>query len=124
MSSEQAAAVLAFRARPKFRCTEPQFRILNPSPSSVTAPLEQAINACASALAQMLERGASQQELKAEIKRSLYSVAKPFDTEDKEYFAYYYSELGDLVGVKVGPILSGWLYGFPLALLLRLFSRG
>ena len=62
--------------------------------------------------------------MRAAIARSLHSVEKPFDTEDREYLAYYYNELGVIVGIKTGPILNRWLYGFPLSLLLRLFGRG
>lgn len=98
--------------------------MLNPSPAAVTNPLEHAVNSCATDVAHLLEQGAPPKEIVATVKRSLYSVDKPFDTEDKEYFAYYYSELAGLAGVNVGPILNGWLYGFPLAFLLRFLGRG
>lgn len=115
---------MAFRAVPKFRCTEPDFRIINPPPPEVAEPLERAVNDCATHIAALLQRGAFSKELVATIEKSLRSVERPFDTEDREYLAYYYNELATLAGVKVGPFLNGWLYGFTLALLLRIFRRG
>jgi len=115
---------LAFRAVPKFRCTEPAFRNINPPPPEVAEPLEHAVNHCATHIAALLERGASSTEVVATIEKSLRSVERPFDAEDRKYLAYYYNELAILAGVKVGPFFDGWRYGFTLALLLRIFRRG
>jgi hypothetical protein len=124
MSNNAALEALsAFRAREKFRCEEPQFTTLNPSPSSVTRPWEDTLNRCASDLLSLVQAGSSAAKLQLCIAASIGSVKKPFDTEDREYLAYYYNQLGQCVGVRVGPLLNRWLYGPVLATLLRLFSR-
>lgn len=117
------AALAEFRLKPKFRCTEPQFKLLNPSPASVTAPLTSALNECATQLSHLVQSGAPTAALKNAIQSSLHSVETPVDTEDREYLAHYYYELGNIVGVKTGPLLNSWLYGPVLGLLLRVFGR-
>lgn len=119
-----AQALAAFRATPKFRCAEPQFRILNRSPASVTQPLEAALNQCADDLSSLVKGGARPAELETRIAVLLRFVEKPNDTEDREYFAYYVNQLGQCVGVNVGPLLNRWLYGNVLSTLLRVFNRG
>jgi len=125
--SETASVVLTalaeFRAKPKFRFTEAQFRLLNPSPESVTAPLVAALDGCASQLSSLVESKAPSSALRQAISRSLRSVDKPTDTEDREYLAYYYHELGQMVGVSIAPVLNTWLYGPFLGFLLRVFNR-
>jgi len=122
-NNEILDALKAFRDTPKFRCTEPQFRILNPSPASVTQPLETALNDCASELSSLIKRDAPPEHLKSCIAASFKSVQKPFDTEDREYLAYYYNQLGQCVNIEVSSIINRWLYGFLLSTLLRLFNR-
>lgn len=122
-NNEILDALKTFRDTPKFRCTEPQFRILSPSPASVTQPLEKALNDCASELSSNIKRGAPPELLKSCIAASLKSVQKPFDTEDREYLAYYYNQLGQCVNIEVGSMINRWLYGFLLSTLLRLFNR-
>ncbi len=117
------AALAAFRETKKFRCAEPEFRLINPSPASVTQPMEAALNQCATDLSALVQYGAQPAQLKACIADSLRSVEKPFDTEDREYLCYYYNQLGQCVGIRVGPLLNRWLYGFLLSTLLRFSSR-
>jgi hypothetical protein len=117
-------ALSSFGAARKFQCKEPQFLLLNPSPPSVTKPLEDALNRCASDLSLLVGSGATSARLRFCIADSLNSIEKPFDTEDREYLAYYYDQLGKCVGVRVGPLLNRWLYGPVLATLLGVFSRG
>jgi hypothetical protein len=116
-------ALASFRAASKFLCTEPEFRHLNPSPASVTQPLEATLNQCATDLSLLVQADAPPAKLKKCIAASLYSVEKPFDTEDREYFAYYFNQLGQCVGLNIGHLLNEWLYGFVLSKMLRLFSR-
>jgi hypothetical protein len=124
MSNNAAIEALsAFQASDKFRCEEPQFTMLNPSRSSVTRPWEDTLNRCASDLASLIQVGASTAKLQSCIAASIGSVKKPFDTEDREYLAYYYDQLGHCAGLRVGPLLNRWLYGPVLGTLLRLFSR-
>lgn len=118
------AALAAFRDTEKFQCKEPEFRLINPSPASITQPMVAALDQCATDLSSLVQRGAPQAQLKACIATSLRSVEKPVDTEDREYLCFYYSQLGQCVGVKVGPLLNRWLYGYWLSTLLRFFSRG
>jgi len=117
-------ALAKFRAKPKFRCTEPEFQMLNPSSSSVTRPMEIALNNCAEELSLLVKKGAHPPQLKSCIETSLCSLEKPNDTEDREYLAYYYHQLGECVGVKAGPIVNRWLYGILLSSMLGIFSRG
>ena len=117
------AALTEFANTPKFKCQEPPFQYLNPSPRTVTQPLETALNRCASELCQLVQRDRSSGEPRRCISRSLRSVEKPFDTEDREYLLYYYNELAHMVGIRIGLLLNSWLYGFLLAVLLQLFSR-
>lgn len=121
MANPQVEAILAFRALPKFRCTEPQFRSLTPPPPEVAEPLERTVNDCATELASLLERGAPSRQLVATIENSLRSVERPYALEDRQYLAHYYAELAALAGVKVGWFLKGWLHGITLAFLLRIF---
>ncbi len=86
--------------------------------------MEVALNQCATDLLSLVQRGAQPARFKACIAASLRSVEKPFDTEDREYLCYYYNQLGQCVGVKVGPLLNRWLYGLLLSTLLRFSSRG
>jgi hypothetical protein len=86
--------------------------------------MEVALNQCATDLSSLVQRGAQPAQFKSCIAASLRSVEKPFDTEDREYLCYYYNQLGQCVGVKVGPLLNRWLYGFLLSTLLRFSSRG
>ncbi|NOV29558.1 DUF4844 domain-containing protein [Methylomonas sp. ZR1] len=118
------AALAAFRDTKKFQCTESEFRLINPSPASITQPMEVALDQCATDLSSLVQRGAPQAQLKACIAASLRAVEKPFDTEDREYLCFYYSQLGQCAGVKVGSLLNRWLYGYWLSTLLRFFSRG
>ena len=113
-----------FRVKPKFRCIEPEFRILSPSPSSVTIPLETALNNCAIELSNLVQNSATPKKLKNCITESINSIDKPFDTEDREYLTYYYYQLGECVGVNVALVLNRWLYGIILASVFRLFGRG
>jgi Domain of unknown function (DUF4844) len=117
------AALTAFAHTPKFRCQEPPFRHLNPSPHTVTAPLETALNQCAVELRGLVQSGGDPRAFRRCLSNSLRAVDKPFDTEDREYLLYYYEQLADLVGIRIGGLLNRWLYGLPLALLLSLFSR-
>lgn len=123
-ANDMLAALATFRDTKKFRCTEPEFRLINPSPVSVTQPMEVALNQCATDLSSLVQRGAHPAQFTACIAASLRSVEKPFDTEDREYLCYYYNQLGQCVGVKVGPLLNRWLYGFLLSTLLRFSNRG
>ncbi|NJA06648.1 DUF4844 domain-containing protein [Methylomonas sp. UP202] len=122
-ANSMLAALAAFRETKKFRCTEPEFRLINPSPASVTQPMVVALNECATDLSVLVQLGAPPAQLKACIAASLRSVEKPFDTEDREYLCFYYNQLGQYVGVKVGPLLNRWLYGYLLSTLLRFLSR-
>jgi Domain of unknown function (DUF4844) len=125
MQAESEVAIRAlveFRQATKFRCTEPPFRLLNPSPISTTAPLVVALEQCAENLEGLLRQNAARGKLRATIASSIRSVEKPFDTEDREYFAYYYGELGRIVGVNVSRTLNSWMYGPFLALWIN-FSR-
>jgi hypothetical protein len=123
-ANDMLAALAAFRDTKKFQCAEPEFRLINPSPASVTQPMEVALNRCATDLSSLVQRGAQPAQFKACIAASLRSVEKPFDTEDREYLCYYYNQLGQCVGIKVGPLLNQWLYGFVLSALLRFSGRG
>ena len=118
------AAIAAFRNIKKFRCIEPEFRLINPPPASVTQPMVAALNECATDLSLLVQRGAQPAQIRACIATSLRSVEKPFDTEDREYLCFYYNQLGQCVGVKIGPLLNRWLYGYLLSTLLRFFGRG
>jgi hypothetical protein len=109
------AALTAFANTPKFRCQEPPFRYLNASSRTVTQPLETALNHCAVELRQLVQSGGDPGAFRRCLSNSLRAVDKPFDTEDREYLLYYY--------VRIGLLLNRWLYGFPLAMLLHLFSR-
>jgi hypothetical protein len=117
------AALTAFANTPKFRCQEPPFRYLNASSRTVTQPLETALNHCAVELRQLVQSGGDPGAFRRCLSNSLRAVDKPFDTEDREYLLYYYEQLADLVGIRIGLLLNRWLYGFPLAMLLHLFSR-
>jgi len=86
--------------------------------------MEIALNQCATDLSSLVQRGSQPVQFKACIAASLRSIEKPFDTEDREYLCYYYNQLGQCVGVKVGPLLNRWLYGLLLSTLLRFSSRG
>ena len=117
------AALTTFAETPKFRCQEPQFNYLNPSPRAITQPLEAALNQCAINLRLQVQRDGGSGEFRRCISKSLRSVQKPFDTEDREYLLFYYDQLAQIVGIRIGLLLNSWLYGFPLALLLQLFGR-
>ena len=123
-ASDMLAALAAFRDTKKFQCTEPEFRLLNPSLPSVTQAMEVALNQCATDLSSLVQCGMEPGQFTACIAASLRSVEKPFDTEDREYLCYYYNQLGQCVGVKVGPLLNRWLYGFLLSKLLQFSRRG
>lgn len=124
VDSETAVrALVEFRNATKFRCTEPPFRLLNPPPSSTSAPLISALDKCTEDLMGLLRQNAPEGKLRAMIAASIRSVKKPFDTEDREYFAYYYSELGRIVGVNVSRTLNWWMYGPFLALLIGLSRK-
>jgi hypothetical protein len=110
----------AFIGEAKFRCSEPEFRILNPSPPGVTVPLELAFNKCALDLIGATRAGASPSDLKAILLASLAAIDKPFDTEDREYVCYYYDRLARIIGIKVAHSLNVWLYGWPLGTLVSL----
>ena len=100
-SDHRLQALAAFADSAKFCCTETEFQHLNPSPAADAQPA--ALKQC--------------------IAASLYALAKPLDTEDREYLAYYYHQLGLCVGVNVAPLLNRWLYGWLLATLLRFSGR-
>ena len=117
------AALTAFAHTPKFRCQEPPFRYLNPSSRTVTQPLEMALNQCAVELRGLVQSGGGPGAFRRCISNSLRAIDKPFDTEDREYLLYYYEQLADLLGIRIGLLLNRWLYGFPLAMLLHPFSR-
>lgn len=121
---DMLVALATFRDSKKFLCAEPEFRLINPSPTSVTQPMEVALNQCATDLLSLVQHGAQPVQFKACISASLRSVEKPFDTEDREYLCYYYNQLGQCVGIKVGPLLNRWLYGVLLSALMRLTCRG
>ena len=82
-----------------------------------------ALNECARDLCALIQNDPRRDELKKCITRSLHSLEKPFDTEDREYVLYYYNQLAQIVGINVSLLLNSWLYGFPLAVLLQPFSR-
>lgn len=67
--------------------------------------MEVALNQCATDLSSLVQRGAQSAQFKSCIAASLRSVEKPFDTEDREYLCYY-NQLGQYVGIKVGPLLN------------------
>ena len=85
--------------------------------------METALNQCAVDLCLRAQRDSKPAEFRRCISKSLRSVEKPFDTEDREYLLYYYDQLAQIVGIRIGLLLNSWLYGLPLALLLQLFSR-
>jgi hypothetical protein len=110
----------AFMGEAKFRCSEPEFRILQPSPPGVTVPLELALNKCALDLIGATRAGASPSGLKAILLASLAGIEKPFDTEDREYVCYYYDRLARIIGIKIARSLNVWLYGWLLGTLVSL----
>jgi len=117
------AELRAFIAAPKFKCREPEFQFLNPSPPGVTAPLELALNGCAEQLIELLHQGAPKSFAKTAIKASLWRLDKPSDTEDREYVCFYYDRLAKLAGINMSYALNVWLYGWPLGALLSLRVR-
>ena len=116
-------ALREFGAKPMFRCTEPEFHLLNPSPATVTSPWADALRACANSLVPLVESGSSARQIQTCISSSIQSIRKPMDTEDREYVAYYYHQLGNIAGANVAPIVNRWLYGRLLSLAIRLFGR-
>lgn len=111
------ADLAAFQTTLKFRCPEPDLRLVDRSPTSVTGPLEIALNRCAGDLAVLIKGGAAPGQLKTCIKSSLLSAEKPLDREERQYLAHYYRQLGNCVGVDMEPILNRWLYGYLLSTL-------
>ncbi len=118
-------ALKKFRSEPKFRCTEPEYSMLNPSPDSVTLQAKKELHACADKLVAAIGSDASEGELKNTIKKYLWNVGKSdLDTEDREYVAYYFHKLGEISNINVSFNVNRWLYGFPIALFSMIFNKG
>ena len=116
-------AVKKFRSEPKFRCSEPEFSMLSPSPDSVTLQAKNEINSCAEELVAAIGSKASDGEIRNTINKHLWNVEKTdLDTEDREYVAFYFHKLGKLVEVNVSFNVNRWLYGFPIAIFSKIFK--
>jgi Domain of unknown function (DUF4844) len=96
-------------------------RGLNPSPPSVIARMETAVNeVCAAALKEH-KSGASLPQISKAMEAALKRwKAHEFDTEEREFLCSEVASIAQIVGVRMGPQLNRWLYGPILGALANL----
>src|SRR3569623_3717627 len=104
-ADEILTELASFQAALNFLRAEPVPRAPSHARAATAVPLEAARDRCARDLASLVKSGASPALLSMCIKTSLCSVEKPFNKEAREYLAYYYDQLGNWVGVDMGPLL-------------------
>ena len=123
--TNETNAIEAFRASAKFRCMEPEFAHLNPSPDSVTLQARQILEKCIDDVLEGVRAEKSKNMIKTEISKAINEVEKgELDTEDREYVAFYFHKLGNLTGVNVSFAVNRWLYGWPIALFTLFRKNG
>ncbi len=124
-NQDRIEAIEAFRATPKFRCTEPEFAYLKPSPDSVFLQARRTLEKCIEQVIGALQTEKRPEDIRSLIAKAVLEVEKgDLDTEDREYVAFYFHKLGTLAGINVAFTVNRWLYGWPLALLALLKRRG
>jgi hypothetical protein len=125
MSEAKLSAIQVFRGIPKFRCTEPEFVHLKPSPESVIMQAKQSLEKCIDDVIYEVRNQNRSNIIKEQISGALSKVEKRIlDTEEREYVAFYFHRLGGLTGVNVSFIVNRWLYGLPLAFITLILKKG
>ncbi len=112
------------RKKLKFRFDEPEFSYLNSSDAATIVELERTFNECIDDLLNVLKTQATVFQIKSVIRNGINRFDKKrYDTEEREYIAFYFDKLSNLLGIKINYILNSWLYGYFLATIFKLSGK-
>lgn len=104
--------LIALRQAEKFAESEWEERGLNPSESSITDKMRQLTDRCLDELIKDVKDGASEQQVQATLVGGLNRFgALDFDTEEREFIADKFHEIGRAAGVDLGKNIQQWFYG-------------
>ncbi|MBS1663741.1 MAG: DUF4844 domain-containing protein [Bacteroidetes bacterium] len=115
--------LVKFQERNLFSVDAWHARGVNPSADNVSQELTTFFHDCAGALAEEVTAGKPPRQLKKVLTDALDQLDKfRYDTEEREFIADLFKELGDIVGVDIRNAITGWMYG-PLLVILQVILR-
>ena len=102
-----------------FDFKESEFQMLKPSPAFVFVQAKHALRDCCQSLSS--NWGESNGVKLSLITQSLNNIDKgTLDTEDREYVAFYFFQLAELMRVDASFQINKWLYGVLIASIYKI----